>query len=158
MEIPVRTTVFKETGMNSRERVLTALHHRQPDRAPVDLAGHGSSGIAAIAYARLRKFLGLKKKPIRVFDPVQQLAMVDEDVLERFGVDTIDLGRAFALDDVDWADWVLPDGTPCQMPRWALPERGKDEWVIRSRSLSEIDFDSPRDKAEDCCETGACSY
>jgi uroporphyrinogen decarboxylase len=120
--------------MDPRERVLTALSHRQPDRIPVDLAGHGSSGIAAIAYARLRRFLGLKEKPIRVFDPVQQLAMVDEDVLERFGVDTIDLGQGFALDEADWADWVLPDGTSCQMPRWALPERGKHEWVIRSRN------------------------
>jgi uroporphyrinogen decarboxylase len=87
-----------------------------------------------MAYARLRKFLELEEKPIRVFDPVQQLAMVDEDVLERFEVDTIDLGRGFALDDADWVDWVLPDGTPCQMPCWALPERRKDEWVIRSRN------------------------
>ena len=119
--------------MNSRERLLTAFSHREPDWTPVDLAGHGSSGIAAIAYARLRKFLGLKEKPTRVFDPVQQLALVDEDVLERFGVDTIDLGRAF-VNDVAWRDWVLPDGTPCQMPYWALPERGKDEWVIRSKT------------------------
>jgi uroporphyrinogen decarboxylase len=119
--------------MNSRERVLTTLNHRQPDRIAVDLGSHGSSGISAIAYARLRKFLELKDKPVRVFDPVQQLAMVDEDVLERFGVDTIDLGRAFAPSDA-WADWVLPDGTPCQMPYWALPERGKAEWVIRSRN------------------------
>jgi uroporphyrinogen decarboxylase len=28
----------------------------------------------------------------------------------------------------------LPDGTPCQIPRWALPERGKNEWLIRSRN------------------------
>jgi uroporphyrinogen decarboxylase len=49
-------------------------------------------------------------------------------------VDTIELGRAFALDDVHWADWVLPDGTPCQMPAWALPERGNNEWLLRSAS------------------------
>jgi len=120
--------------MTSRERVLAALNHREPDRVPVDLSGHRSSGIAAIAYARLRKFLGLEEKPIRVYDPVQQLAIVDEDVLELFGVDTIELGRAFALEDEAWADWTLPDGTPCQMPVWALPERGTAEWIIRSKS------------------------
>jgi uroporphyrinogen decarboxylase len=47
-------------------------------------------------------------------------------------VDTIELGRGFALDDASWADWVLPDGTPCKMPAWALPERRQGEWVYRS--------------------------
>ena len=70
--------------MTSRERVLAALNHQEPDRVPIDFSGHRSSGIAAMAYARLRDHLGLPKKPIRVYDPVQQLAIVDEDVLERF--------------------------------------------------------------------------
>lgn len=118
--------------MNSRQRVLAALNHREPDRPPVDLSGHRSSGIAAIAYAKLRKHLGLAPKPIRVYDPIQQLAIVDEDVLERFGVDTIELGRAFALDDENWADWTLPDSTPCQMPAWVKPERENGDWIIRS--------------------------
>jgi uroporphyrinogen decarboxylase len=124
--------------MTSRERVLTALNHREPDRIPVDCSGHRSSGIAAMAYARLRDFLGLPKKPIRVYDPIQQLAIVDEDVLRRFRVDTIELGRAFAQEDRWWADWTLPDGTPCQMPVWALPERGQDEWVIRSQRTGRV--------------------
>ena len=99
---------------------------------PIDLSGHRSSGIAGMAYARLRDHLGLPKKPIRVYDPVQQLAIVDEDVLQRFQVDTIELGRAFAHEDKYWAEWTLPDGTPCLMPAWALPERDNGEWVIRS--------------------------
>ncbi len=119
--------------MNSRERVLTAFAHREPDRVPVDLSGHRSSGIAAMAYARLRAYLGLPKKTIRVYDPIQQLAIVDEDVLARFGVDTLEMGRGFALDDASWADWTLPDGTPCQMPAWALPERVEGKWVFRSQ-------------------------
>lgn len=118
--------------MTSRDRVLTAFNHEQPDRVPIDLGGHRSSGIAAIAYAKLRGALGLAERPVRVYDPVQQLAIVDEDVLDRFRVDTIELGRGFALDDEQWADWTLPDGTPCQMPRWALPEREVGAWVIRS--------------------------
>jgi len=130
--------------MTSRERVLSALNHRELDCVPLDLSGHRSSGIAAIAYAKLREFLGLPKKTIRVYDPVQQLAIVDEDVLERFGVDTIELGRAFALDDASWSDWVLPDGTPCQMPRWALPERDGNRWVIRSNKTGRVTSDFPQ--------------
>ncbi len=124
--------------MNSRQRVLAALNHREPDRVPVDLSGHRSSGIAAMAYARLRRHLGLAERPIRVYDPLQQLAIVDEDVLDRFGVDTVELGRAFAEGDECWADWILPDGTPCQMPIWALPERDGRRWVLRSRKTGRV--------------------
>ena len=120
--------------MTSRERVLAALDHREPDRVPVDLSGHRSSGIAAIAYPKLRAGLGLPPRPVRVYDIVQQLAVVDDDVLERFGVDTVELGRGFALDDGDWADWTLPDGAPCQVPAWSVPEREGDRWVLRSAS------------------------
>jgi uroporphyrinogen decarboxylase len=124
--------------MNSRERVLAALNHQEPDRPPVDFSGHRSSGIAAIAYARLRKHLGLPEKPIRVYDPVQQLAIVDTDVLDLFGIDAVELGRGFALEESCWADWVLPDGTPCQMPAWALPERDGGRWVYRSKDRENI--------------------
>ncbi|MBZ0303551.1 MAG: methyltransferase [Anaerolineae bacterium] len=122
--------------MNSRERVQAALNHQEPDRVPIDFSGHRSSGIAAIAYAKLRQHLGLEPKPIRVYDLVQQLAIVDEDVLDRFHVDTIELGRGFALEDSAWADWVLPDGTPCQVPAWSVPERddAQQRWIVRSKS------------------------
>ncbi len=100
---------------------------------PIDLSGHRSSGIAAMAYRRLREYLGLPVKPIRVYDPVQQLAIVDEDVVQRFKVDTVELGRAFAHEDKWWTDWVLPDGTPCLMPAWARPDREDGGWVLRSK-------------------------
>jgi uroporphyrinogen decarboxylase len=129
--------------MNSRDRVLMALNHREPDRIPVDLSGHRSSGIAAMAYRRLRRHLGLDERPIRVYDPIQQLAIVDEDVLQRFGVDTIELGRAFALEDKWWTEWTLPDGSPCLMPVWARPERHEGEWVLRAPSTGHITAKMP---------------
>jgi uroporphyrinogen decarboxylase len=85
-------------------------------------------------YPKLREYLGLPARPVRVYDPIQQLAILDDDILERFGVDTIELGRGFALRDEDWADWVLPDGTPCEMPVWTLPEREEKRWVLRSKT------------------------
>jgi uroporphyrinogen decarboxylase len=118
--------------MTSRGRVLCALHHREPDRPPVDLSGHRSSGIAPLAYARLRRHLGLKEEPLRIYDPIQQLAVVGEDVLDLLGIDTIELGRGFALDDCDWGSWILPDGTRCQMPVWAIPRRGEGEWLLET--------------------------
>jgi uroporphyrinogen decarboxylase len=120
--------------MTSRERVLAALNHSEPDRVPIDFSGHRSSGIAAVAYPKLREFLGLPPRPIRVYDVIQQLAIVDEDVLDRFGVDTIELGRGFTLDEDSWSPWTLPDGTPCLVPSWTPLEREDDRWVIRSKT------------------------
>ncbi|NIP26873.1 MAG: methyltransferase [Phycisphaerae bacterium] len=120
--------------MTSRERILAALNHNQPDRVPIDFSGHRSSGIAAMAYPKLREFLDLPPRPIRVYDVIQQLAIVDEDVLDRFGVDTIELGRGFALDEESWSPWTLPDGTPCLVPSWTHIERDDSRWVIRSKT------------------------
>src|ERR1039458_8377852 len=83
--------------MTSRQRILAALNHQEPDRVPVDFSGHRSSGIAPLAYARLRRAIGLPEVSLRVYDPIQQLAIVDEDVLDLLGVDTVELGRGFAL-------------------------------------------------------------
>jgi uroporphyrinogen decarboxylase len=114
--------------------VLAALNHRQTDKVPIDFGGHRSSGIAALAYGKLREGLGLPSRPSRVYDPLQQLAIIDDDVLDCFQVDTIELGRGFALEERHWSDWTLPDGTPCKMPAWAVPERQKGRWLLRSRS------------------------
>ncbi len=116
--------------MKARERVLAALRHVEPDGVAVDFSGHRSSGIAAIAYARLRRHLGLVERPIRVYDMVQQLAIVDEDVLDEFGVDVVELGRGFLTEDRQWKDWVLPDGTPCQVPYFINLEKRGEDWYL----------------------------
>jgi len=99
---------------------------------PIDFSGHRSSGISALLYPKLRKLLELPPSPVRVYDPIQQLAIVDADVLDRFGVDTLELGRGFALDDRYWREWPLPDGTPALMPSWAPPRREEGRWVLES--------------------------
>lgn len=116
--------------MNSRERVMAAVDHRETDRVPIDLGGHRSSGIMAIAYDRLKKHLGITSGDIYVYDFVQQLAIVEEPVLDRFGVDTIELGRGFDRDPEDWHDWVLPDGTPCKIPATIHPVKVDGDWHI----------------------------
>lgn len=124
--------------MNSRERVLAAMNHREPDRVPIDFSGHRSSGISAMVYPKLRNLLGLKPVATRVYDPIQQLAVVDADVLDRFGVDTLELGRAFDQTGGLWKDWVLPDGTPCQMPAWAVPVRYAGGWNMISSKTGRV--------------------
>ena len=67
-----------------RERVLQAINHQQPDRVPIDLGGHRSSGMMAIAYNKLKKHLGITTGDIYVYDVVQQLAIIEPEVLRPF--------------------------------------------------------------------------
>lgn len=115
----------------SRERVMMAVNHQVPDRVPVDLGGHRSSGIMAIAYSQLKQHLGITSGDIYVYDFVQQLAIIEPPVLERFGVDVIEMGRGFACGDADWRDWVLPDGTSCKIPAFIDPVKVGEDWEIR---------------------------
>ena len=72
---------------------------------------------------KLRAALGLEPRTVDVYDPVQQLAIVHDDVLDRLGVDTIEMGRAFCHEDKWWTDWTLPDGTPAECRSGQQPER-----------------------------------
>jgi uroporphyrinogen decarboxylase len=98
--------------VNSRQRVLAAIAHQEADRVPVDLGGMRSTGIMAMAYADLKQHLGMALDDIRVFDAGQQLALIEEPLLQRYGADVLplDLGTLSG-----WKPYRLPDGRPAQI-------------------------------------------
>ena len=112
--------------MTSRERVLAAIDHREPDRIPIDLGCTPSSGISAIAYGKLKRHLGMHGGHNRVYDVVQQLAQPEGEMLDRFGIDAIDLGRAFNRAEEDWYEVTLFDGSRAEYPSWFHPKEGPD--------------------------------
>ena len=112
--------------MNSRERILAAIHHQEPDRLPVDLGATPSSGISAIAYHALLQHLGIQDGQTRVYDVVQQVAQPDEAVLARYRIDVVDVIRVFNERDEDWYDFSLPQGMTVQYPAWFKPVRLPD--------------------------------
>ena len=120
--------------MNSRERVLTALRHQEPDRVPIDLGGMPSTGIMAVAYNRLKAYLGITDGETEVYDIAQQLAHPESPLLERFGVDVLPLPRAsWGLDPTnpEWKPWTLPDGSPALVPSGFNPVRNeRGDWLI----------------------------
>jgi uroporphyrinogen decarboxylase len=75
-------------SMSHRERVVAALAHRQPDRVPIDLGTTVVTGIALKTYDRLKAHLGLDLGDAQVYDRRNQLAIVDDAVLDRFDIDT----------------------------------------------------------------------
>lgn len=123
---PLAAERYKGEGsMNSRERVQAAINHRQPDRVPLDLGSTAITGISAGAYVQLRQALGMPPRPVKVSEPYQILAEVEDDIRERLGVDTIGLGlptTMFGFRNEGWKPWQLFDGTPVLVP---------DKFVVR---------------------------
>ncbi len=74
--------------MNSRERVLAALNHQIPDRVPIDLGSFpGATSMNVRAYQKLLEHFGIKRD-VRIAALIMFTAEIDEDILNRFHVDT----------------------------------------------------------------------
>ncbi len=110
--------------MNSRERVLAALSHREPDRIPVDLGSTCVTSITSGACGPLRRQLGLPVDDAPIWDFPQQLPYLGEDLLVRLGVDTrpVTVTRSMAMpepliDEGDYWGWTNRWGAHLRMPK-----------------------------------------
>ena len=74
--------------MRHRDRLLSALNHKESDRAPIDLASTQVTGISVVAYEKLRHVLGLPAQSSVVCDRIQQIALPHDDVHKLFDIDT----------------------------------------------------------------------
>jgi uroporphyrinogen decarboxylase len=72
--------------MNSRERLLVALNHHEPDRVPIDLGGTPTSTISVSALENLKSHLKVTS-PTQVMSPIFLTAYPDEEIIRRFGID-----------------------------------------------------------------------
>ena len=72
--------------MNSRERLLVALNHHEPDRVPVDLGGTPTSTISVSALENLKSHLKITS-PTQEMSPIFLTAYPDEEIIRRFGID-----------------------------------------------------------------------
>ena len=72
--------------MNSRERLLAALNHREPDRVPIDLGGTGTSTISLGALENLKSHLGILSKT-RLMSSITMTAYPGDEIIKRFGID-----------------------------------------------------------------------
>lgn len=73
--------------MTSRERVLTALAHEEPDRVPLFVGTSGVTTLLGPAYENLKVHLGIPGGPPRSLSRLLQYAWMDEEVLQRLGSD-----------------------------------------------------------------------
>lgn len=99
--------------MTSRERVLSALSHRQPDRVPVDFGSTPVTGVHVSCIAALRDYFGLPKSIVRCHEPFQMLGILDDDLKEVLGIDAEGVAppaTMFGFHNRDWKTWRMPDG------------------------------------------------
>lgn len=74
--------------MNSRERVLTALNHKEPDRIPLDLGAGCSCKFTKYFYVKLLDYFGIKdEETLEMCHIPYQLVYASDKVLDLLGCD-----------------------------------------------------------------------
>jgi hypothetical protein len=99
--------------MTSRERVVTTLHHRQPDAIPVDFGGTAVTGMHVSCVAALRDHYGLERRPVKVHEPYQMLGFIEEDLKQVLGIDVEGVYAAetmFGFRNENWKLWRMDNG------------------------------------------------
>ncbi len=105
--------------MTSRERVLKAVNHEEPDRVPLDLGGSFVNSIHAQTLHHLREKMGLEHRPVKLYDAVQMLGEIEMDMLERFELDVLpvdNLGLRTGSRAKGYRPFELFDGTEILVP------------------------------------------
>ena len=72
--------------MNSKERVLTSLNHRQPDKVAIDFGAQACSGMHVSCLKDLREYFGLKG-PVKCSDLFGMLGIFEDDLRDIIGID-----------------------------------------------------------------------
>jgi uroporphyrinogen-III decarboxylase len=162
--------------MTSRERVLTALAHREPDRIPIDFGSTAVTGIHASCVDALRKHYRLEPRPVKVHEPYQMLALVEDDLKAAMGIDVEGVfppRTMFGFAAENWRPWdfngldvlvpekfitvtdqkgdtlIFPEGDPAAPPSGRMPKGGYFfDTIIRQPPISDETLD-PRDNLEE---------
>lgn len=125
--------------MTSRERVLKAFNFEETDHVPLDLGGSFASGIHIQALVKLRRYLGLKNKRVKVGDILQMLGDVEMDVVHALRLDCLHISwptdNRFGIRLSDYKPWKLFDGTEVMVPGQFDVDVAKDgSWFLRRES------------------------
>ena len=66
--------------MTGKERVISALNHKEPDGIPIDFGATAVTGLHASCVENLRTHYGLEKRPVKVHEPYQMLGLIEDDL------------------------------------------------------------------------------
>src|ERR1039458_7672212 len=100
--------LLSETSVSSRDRLRTALEHREPDRIPLDFGSTAVTGVHVSCVAALRRYYGLSPGPVKVHEPYQMLGLVEDDLRAAMGLDVTGVfprKTMFGTSATDWKEW-----------------------------------------------------
>ena len=100
--------LLNQTAVSSRDRLRTALDHREPDRIPLDFGSTAVTGIHVSCVAALRDHYGLARGPVKVHEPYQMLGLVEDDLRAAMGLDVTGVfprGTMFGFPALNWKEW-----------------------------------------------------
>ena len=134
--------------MTPRERVWKAVNHEIPDRVPIDLGAMIASGIAASAYDKVKRKLGIRTLT-KIPYPYSMIAMVEDEVLRRLHVDVVPLDLPAVLGmvrpDSEWVPRRLFDGTDVLLPPGTrIAEDADGSWIYLNADGSPSSFRMPK--------------
>ena len=160
----------------SRERIIAALNHKRPDRIPIDFGATMVTGVHASCVAELRDHYGLEKRPVRIHEPFQMLAVLDDDLQHAMGLDVVGVfarNTMFGFPVGTWKSWmfnglevlvpegfnttvdvngdtlIYPEGDTTVPPSGRMPSGGHFfDSIIRQDPLDEDNLD-PQDNTEE---------
>lgn len=131
-----------KTEMTSRERILTTLAHKEPDRVPIDLGGTMATGINYGAYLDLVDYLGMQEE--LVWDLSRsRTAQVSDAVRRRLGLDCVGVRSPAQASLRSWQEGGVEYLEDAWRVVWACPPGGHfytiDEPFAGQPSLSDLD-------------------
>lgn len=123
--------------MNSRERVLCSLSHKEPDHVPLDIGGSDVTGIHRDAYKNLARYLKLNED-VPICEIFQQVALPEETLLQKMEVDVRPI---FPNNPDNWEPNYKDSGRNNQIidewgVEWAMPKEGGLYFDMISHPLS----------------------
>ena len=125
--------------MKSRERVLAALKHNEPDRIPLDL-GSRSSTLEAIPYNDLKKYLGFESETVTF---VKDHAEPDEEILQQFSIDTryvrIKRPKNFSVEMAPDNSYIDEWGTKYVKPETSLYYDAVPPYPLENASINDLE-------------------
>ena len=70
----------------SRDKVRSALNHRNTGSVPVDFGATAVTGIHCCIVEALRNYYGLEPRPVKIVDAFQMLGEVDAELAGKIGI------------------------------------------------------------------------
>ncbi|MDC7235718.1 MAG: uroporphyrinogen decarboxylase family protein [Spirochaetales bacterium] len=125
--------------MNGKKKLKMALDH-QPGVVPVDFGATSVSGMHCSVVEGLRQYYGLEDRPVKVHEPYQMLGMIEEDLQEVLGIDTVGVfprNTMFGFPLSDWKEWRTPWGQDVLVSKnFNTTEEGNDILIYPEGDVS----------------------